>query len=137
MGNWDKVVLLTHRLNAGADAIQARHHKMELVPFRGMFFVTCSRSPLFLWKLPMTHHDIGRNLDYFAPGHILMDSDEYLQNDRVYDEFRKYNDMPVNLFNHSMRKFGLDYEFKCVVMTKPRLEPVVMTMADLCPPPLS
>lgn len=161
MGNWDKVLLLTHRLNAAAEAIRASHHKIELVPLRGMFFVTCSRSPRFQWKLPMTHHDIGRNLDYFAPGHIPMDPDaklcgvyfiekrrlrvvtaesvmlEYLQDEHVCDELRKYNDVRVNLFNDSMRNLGLDYEFKCVVMSDLQLEEIAVTMAKPYPPALS
>lgn len=159
MGNWHKVLLLANRLNAAAVAIRASHHKLELVPYRGMFFVTCRRSPRFQWKLPMTHRDIGRNLDYFAPGHIATDPDakrcniyfiekrrlrvvtgevvllEYLQNDSVRDELQKYNDTRINLFNHAMQQLGLNYEFKCIVITPTELELVALTMADPCPPP--
>src|ERR1700694_2223262 len=61
MGNWHKVLPLAPRLNAAEDTPPAAaHHKLELVQYSSMFFVTCRRSPRFQWKLPMTHHDIGR-----------------------------------------------------------------------------
>ena len=156
--SWRKVIPLAHRLNAAADAVGASHHKLELVPIDGMCFVTCTRSPRFQWRLPMTHRDIGRNLDYFAPGHLKSDPNaerlaiqfiekrrlrkvvaevvllEYLQNDGQRAELQKYNDARVNLFNHSMRELGLAYEFRCNITTPSQLEVVAATMADPCPP---
>ena len=32
--------------------------------------MTCSRSPRFNWNVQLTHGDVGRNLDFFAPGHV-------------------------------------------------------------------
>src|SRR5947207_2273425 len=45
MGNWNQVHHLAKHLNAAAQAVGASYHKLELVRFGGMFFVTCHRSP--------------------------------------------------------------------------------------------
>jgi hypothetical protein len=70
---WNEVQTLTARLNAAAESVNASHHKLELFRCGGMFFITCRRSPRFQWTLPMSYYDVGRNLDYFAPGHMSWD----------------------------------------------------------------
>jgi len=49
---WNEVHSLTKRLNSALESIGALHHTIELV-LRGRhnFFVTCSHSPRFNWKL--------------------------------------------------------------------------------------
>ena len=71
MSCWAQVAKLCHRLNATADKVGASHHKIELVR-RGptCFFVVCSNSPRFIWNVFLSHRDMGKNLDYFAAGHI-------------------------------------------------------------------
>jgi hypothetical protein len=107
----------------------------------------------------MSHCDIGRNLDYFAPGHMRTDPNEKtcavifiekrslraiiaeavflhtLDNECIRDEFQRYNDARVRLFNSAMEQLGLDYQFKCVVMTPNMPELIALTMANPRPPP--
>lgn len=68
---WTMLDDLLRRLNAAAASVGAGHHRVELVPRgRGQgLFVTCRRSPRFNWTLNPSHLDVGRNLDFFAPGH--------------------------------------------------------------------
>ena len=158
MRDWNQVSRLAERLNAAAESI-ASHHKLELVPHSGMFFVTCRQSPRFQWTLPMSHYNIGRNLDYFAPGHMRTDPNEKtwgvifiekrslcaltaeavfhhaLDNECVRNEFQRFNDVRVRLFNSAMEQLGLDYQFKCVVMAPNMPELIALTMANPSPPP--
>jgi len=71
MTSWKKVARLAKKLNKAAGAAGASHHRIELVR-RGpkTYFVTCSKSPRFNWNISLTHFDVGRNLDYFGPGHM-------------------------------------------------------------------
>lgn len=74
MVHWPRVYELTKLLNSAARAVGASHHVLELDKCGGSFFVTCSRSPRDQWSRPMTHYQIGQNLDYYALGHLMMDS---------------------------------------------------------------
>jgi hypothetical protein len=71
---WNIVQTLVKRLNTAADSVlSALHHRVELVPQGpSSFLVICSRSPCFNWKVSPTHCEVGRNLDFFAPGHNTM-----------------------------------------------------------------
>jgi len=75
MGHWSRVYELSKRLNSAARLVGASHHVLELDKCGGAFFVTCRRSPRYQWSRPMSHYQIGQNLDYFAPGHLMMDPD--------------------------------------------------------------
>jgi hypothetical protein len=156
--SWAEVRKLTSRLNAAAESVNASHHKLELLRCGGMFFITCRQSPRFQWTLPMSHYEVGRNLDYFAPGHISRDPLEvrcavrflerhslsqitsetvllrYLDSPSVVEEFQKYNATRENLYNTSMERLGLEYRVKCIVMTPDVLEDVALTMANPTPP---
>jgi hypothetical protein len=125
-----------YRRNPSGGAPQTRTRPVHRHVLRDM----SPKSSLSM-KLPLTHRDIGRNWDYFAPGHMSSDPHakrcaihfiekrslrsvtaecvllEYLHNDRIHDELQKYNDTRVHLFNYAMMQIGLDYEFKCVVKT--------------------
>jgi hypothetical protein len=155
----EEVKQFTRRLNEAAESVGASHHQLELFPLYGMYFVTCRRSPRFQWILPMTHHDIGRNLDYFAPGHLTTDPNaqrcfiffvektrlravtaeavlvKSLEDESVHEVFRKYNQTREDLFNTSMKQLGLPYEFKCVVMMPDGPEHLASVMANPSPPP--
>lgn len=158
MGQWDGVWRLMCRLNAAAKSVRATHHRLELVQHGGMFFVTCSRSPRFIWRLPLSHCDTGRNLDYFAPGHNTKDPPEKkctvsfiekeslsaitsetvlldaLRNESTRNKFEEFNDARVNLFNSTMKRLGLHYQFKCLVVTPEVIESVGEVMRNPSPP---
>jgi hypothetical protein len=160
MDHWDKVEHLATKLNAAAQSIGASHHKLELFQCRGsgMFFITCRRSPRFQWTFPISHYDIGRNLDFFAPGHMSWDLQEprcgvifiekrtmaqitgeavlfrYLDTPSIREEFQRYNAARERLYNEASQQLGLDYEFKRVVVTQEALDEVAITMANPIPP---
>jgi hypothetical protein len=125
------------------------------------FFVTCSNSPRFNWNISLTHRDVGRNLDYFAPGHVRppkernpdteytvhffeknslkgMTADivllECMKDEEIRKEFRRFNEVRENLFNAAMEGLGLDYRFKCVIIY-PGIEHYINpTMQNPIPP---
>lgn len=70
LSSWNQVSELAKRLNSAADSVGASYHQVELVR-RGpkTYFLTCSRSPRFNWNISLSHRDVGRNLDFFAPDH--------------------------------------------------------------------
>jgi hypothetical protein len=151
--------MLAERLNAAANSNRASHHRLELVR-RGpeTFFVTCSRSPRFNWSVSLTHRDVGRNLDFFAPGHISPDLSYsrydvffveknslvdimgetvlqmYLNDDAAKHDFHEFNKKREDLFNSTMERLGLHYRFKCVVVSPEVLDSIPPMMA-LDPPP--
>jgi hypothetical protein len=155
--SWDIVVPFAKRLNATTDISGASHHKLELFRVdRGLFFVTTRQSPRFRWKLPMTHYDVGCNLDYFAPGHldpsrkrdsvcfleksmrITVTSEvvftESLRDPAVLEAFRTFTYSRERLFNSSMASLGLDYEFKAIFDGPGNLESVARVVANPSPP---
>ena len=67
---WSALQPLVKLLNATLDSLNAEEHRLELAIRGEVFFVTCSHSPRFIWKNRLTHRDVGRNLDFFAPGHF-------------------------------------------------------------------
>src|SRR5271170_2181924 len=63
---------LIKRLNNILRSLGAQHHCMEIVHCTTItFFITCSRSPRFNWKHPLSHRQAGQNLDFYAAGHIV------------------------------------------------------------------
>jgi len=158
MTSWEKVHKLANKLNKVVEAVGASHHKIELVR-RGpkTYFVTCTNSPRFIWSVFLTHFDVGRNLDYFAPGHMPTDppsaqcsvyfveknSFEEMAGERVFVEyvkddiksnFLRYNSRREALFNSTMQKLSLRYRFKCLVIWPETLETVPSVMARSSPP---
>jgi hypothetical protein len=150
---------LAKRLNSAANAVGASHHQVELVR-RGpkTYFVTCSQSPRFNWNVCLSHRDVGRNLDFFAPGHIGMDRKSttysvyfiekgsfeeltgesvllhYLQECEVRKEFERFNHVREKLFNATMEQLELAYRFKCLVIAPGIIESVPPVMARSTPP---
>ena len=156
---WNELNELTRRLNSTLEAVNASHHKLELVPRGESFFVTCSRSPGFDWKVQLTHGDVGRNLDFFAPGHlsptepkcfvqfievgsmqitmaeaVLIDA---FKDDLVRDAFQLFNERRESLFNTTMKELGLPYRFKYVVTFPCRMSSVPRIMSNVLPPSAS
>lgn len=113
----------------------AAHHRIELVPRRhASFFVVCERSPRFIWSRSLSHHEVGLNLDFGAPGHIFgtgikiqtrLDifeihgpasyqiTSEIVYLDRVED-IEPINDFyrkRTDLFNQTMIQLAMPYRF--------------------------
>ena len=133
---------LVKRLNAELTKAgpAASYHKLEI--FRrgagpGTFQITCANSPRFNWSMNATHLDLGRNLDYFAAGHIYEDvvvpeqhfvhfceintmrctsaevvPAQPLEDPEINRKFREFNVRKERLLNHTMESFGLPYPFK-------------------------
>jgi hypothetical protein len=90
----------------------------------------------------LTHRDVGRNLDFFAPGHVSITAPKYcvsfvetesqqtiiaeavlleaLKGD-VRNELEKFNRAREALFNSTMKSLGLRYRFKGIVEIPPTL----------------
>lgn len=156
---WPELHELTRRLNSALQLVGAQHHKLELVLRGHSFFVTCSRSPRFDWKVELTHRDVGRNLDYFAPGHlsptepkcfiefvevetmqIVMAEavlSDVLKDDVVRNEFQRFNKKREILFNSTMEGLGLRYRFKCIVTSPSNLASVSHVLSGDVPPSAS
>jgi len=158
MRSWQKVSRLAKKLNKAAEAVGTTSHKIELVR-RGpkTFFVTCSNSPRFNWNLSLTHHDVGKNLDYFAAGHVQSEpisaectvyylektTFEELLGERVFIDYLKddtkgdlftYNLQRETLFNSTMKNLALDYRFKCLTLWPDTLQSIPSIMAQTNPP---
>ena len=72
MAYWKPCSDLVSKLNAVHQQCGTEYHRLELVrrgPYQ--FFVTVGSSPRFIWHLRLSHRDVGRNLDYFAAGHVF------------------------------------------------------------------
>jgi len=159
MTSWKKVARLAKKLNKAADAAGASHHRIELVR-RGpkTYFVTCSKSPRFNWNISLTHFDVGRNLDYFAPGHMTTGQPvaqclvyfvekssfeeitgervfiEYLANDDIKTDFLRYNYCREAMFNTTMQRLSLHYRFKYLMIWPDTLKIVPSVMGQPTPP---
>lgn len=148
-------------LNAQLEEVggAAIRNRLELVR-RGpaLFFVTCEQSPRFNWRTHLTHLDIGRNLDYFAAGHIFVPphpprtihqfierssmkriSSEFMLLDAITDEkmkgeMHRFNKAKENLFNYVMQRLALPYRFKWVMITPHQAERVSIVMSNNTPP---
>jgi hypothetical protein len=127
------------RLNRALDSLPphvgATYHRLELVPRRTtIVFITCQRSPRFIRARNLTHHEVGLNLDFGAPGHIFGDNiknrsivhvfeihdsahtqimAENVYLDRLEDtcSLNNFYQKRTNLFNCSMIQLGLPYRF--------------------------
>jgi hypothetical protein len=149
------------RLNSVLENIrgEALHHRMELVKRgRGLFFITCIKSPRFNWKTHLTHLDIGRNLDYSCAGHFFVHPFpprgsiefferhsmqslfsetvllEVLEDVEVKKELVRFNTAKEDMFNDVMRKFGLRYRFKWFFITPEHAEDAAAVMVGVTPP---
>ena len=162
MMSWNACHELALSLNtalerAGAEAL---YHRIELVR-RGpnQFFVTCTNSPRFNWKARLTHLEVGRNLDYFAAGHMFLPpwppihasitfyerktmhqflyekvSLESLEDDVFLETLRRFNDSKQDLFNNIMERTGLPYRFKWVFNTPHERQAIVTVLKESNPP---
>jgi hypothetical protein len=101
---------------------------------------------------------VGRNLDYFAPGHITTDLNtpqgsilfiekqslkvlvaelvilSALDRPNICDEMQSFNDARQELFNYSMRMLGLPYQFKWVFNTSAVRDGIAEIMMASVPP---
>lgn len=152
---------LVNRLNLVLDASREefRFYGLEIV-YRGpaQFFITRTYSPRFDWGLRLTHLQVGRNLDYFAAGHVfnppwpdrgglsfiecntmtvisveifLLES---LRNLEFYDQLVSFSDRKEKLMNTTMQELGLNYRFKWVLNAPEQRELVKTVMQQPIPP---
>jgi hypothetical protein len=138
--------------------VGASYHHLELVR-RGpnTYFVTCTNSPRFNWSVKLSHKDVGQNLDYFAPGHMVSSGGcrkssvffvekssfvdlsgewvvlEYLD-DKTRQEWKQFNGIREKVWNEAFRGLGLEYRIKCLVAHPGMLESIERTMAERTPP---
>lgn len=118
---------------------------------RDHFFITCTKSPRFNWKIHLTHREIGQNLDYSCAGQIfdepfpptgwirvfersrtlpiLAESFllETLEDVEAKAEVIRFNSAKETVFNETMEKLGLSYRFKWLFIT-PSVQSHVVTM---------
>lgn len=138
---------------------EIKKHRLALVRRgRDHFFITCKESPRFNWKMHLTHLEVGRNLDYFAAGHIFDPpypprglhqfverssmrrlfaeyvSLEHLRDQTAQQEMRRFNKAKEKLFNLVMESFKLPYRFKWVFITQDQAESARITMLNNIPP---
>jgi hypothetical protein len=124
-----------------------------------LFFVTSHRSPRFNWNTRLTHLDVGRNIDYSAPGHIGGDPKTLrrafvaiverttfvtLSQEMVYVEsiqdptteahWLQFNLNKERLYNETMEKLGLKYRFKCVFEFPQTQDEIRSVMTQTTPP---
>jgi hypothetical protein len=159
---WKACSELVSCLNATLENIgglDALHHRIELVR-RGpsQFFVTCTLSPRFHWKARLTHPEVGRNLDFFAAGHMFSPpfpprasfkfmerktmsnlfgegvSLESLEGDVFREQLQDFNDTKEELFNDIMEQFGLPYRFKWVLNAPDERRETVAVLKESSPP---
>jgi len=153
---YEDISVLARRLNSILKKVHQPHHQIELVWRGGGFFVTCSQSPRFIWKTRPTHREVGRNLDFFAPGHwaphepsfvvhfvetslgqlimgevVLANS---INDPTVRKEFERFNSQREALYNNVMEQFGLSYRFKCFVVSQHDTESIPRVLAKAEPP---
>ena len=128
---------LVERFNHILRHINAQQHYAELyLPYKANYFVVCKRNPRFNWLFE-SQVDIGRNLDFFAAGHIvghpfpprgciriyeretllcvyaeivLLDS----LSENIWNKLKDFNNRKESLYNETMTSLGLPYRFKWV-----------------------
>jgi len=154
---------LVESLNAVLDQSgeDAAYHRLELVPRVGQLFITCRNSPRFDWNSRPTHLAIGRNLDFFAPGHIFAGpgpsggrvgvhfferctgkpltaetiSFNTLRDDPAsLERLKQFCNRKEAIFNDAMEQLGLVYRFKCQIRY-PHHNQIIQNVMDCSTPP--
>jgi hypothetical protein len=155
---WDTCQELAKRLNSVLADVDASYFRIELVR-RGdaQFFITSTFSPRFNWSRKLTHREVGRNLDFYAAGHIMrppfpprrsliifekhlicsltveMAILSALEEKNLENELVQFNDSKESLFNETMQKLGLSYLFKWLLNTSAAKDAVTAVMIDSPP----
>jgi len=153
---------LVPRLNSVLDMSKNELRLQLEIVYRGpsQFFITRTHSPRFDWSLRPTHIQVGRNLDYFAAGHmfngppfpdrgslsfiekytmtvisvesILIES---LSGFDFYNQLVSFNNCKEQLMNETMQELGLKYRFKWFLNTTEEREVVKTFMEQSILPP--
>lgn len=150
---------LNQALRSLPETCGATHHQIEVVRRNNFsIFITCSRSPRFIWNHYLTHREVGLNLDYAAPGHLrfgdtvsqskLLDIVEIsthvhssIVGEVVMIDY--VTDMPVlegfierkkTLFNSTMARLELPYQFDSVWSDSDTIRDVERAMRSETPP---
>jgi len=134
----------------------ASHHTLEIVErSHATFFIVCKNSPRFIWKYPLSHREVGLNLDFAAAGHfgfktkaisarifeITGGNHISIFNQAVYLDYadmpkvRKFCERQTALFNSTMVRLKLPYRFSLHWWnSKDTSEEVARVMANDQPP---
>lgn len=150
--------LLVRRLNSVLAKNEWTLH-LDCVYRRGTLFITRTHSPRFDWSIRLTNIQIGRNLDYFAAGHmfnapfpdrgwlffiekntmamisveaILLES---LSNLDFYNELVSFSNRKEQLMNETMQQLGLKYRFQWILNTPERTQALENFMKQSLLPP--
>jgi hypothetical protein len=158
--SWNACSELVSCLNSTLENASEEYHRVELVRRGPMqFFVTTTHNHRFNWKVRLTHLEVGRNLDFFAAGHMFsppfrpraslkflerktmtnlfgeMVSLETLEAEMFREQLKQFNDAKQELFNNIMEQFGLPYRFKWVLIAPyQRLEITAVLDEESSPP---
>ena len=135
----------------------ATHHHTEIVHRNNnSFFITCSKSPRFIWKQKLDHREVGLNLDYAAAGHIGPSdgerkgvsiceisgnahtpiSGEVVHFDHIADfaSIENFIQLKTSLFNSSMMRLQLPYRFAYFWKPRRNDENIKITLNSNIPP---
>jgi hypothetical protein len=150
---------LNSTLRSLPETCGAAHHQIEVVRRNNFsIFITCSRSPRFIWKHYLTHHEVGVNLDYAAPGHLRIGDTvsrskgseiveisthvhssivgEVVLIDYVTDmpALEKFIERKTSLFNSTMARLKLPYRFDSIWSDSNTIPDVEQAMRSETPP---
>jgi len=134
----------------------ASHHSLEIIErSHTTFFIVCKNSPRFIWKYPLSHREVGLNLDFVAAGHFGVETKAIsarifevtggnhisIFNEAVYLEYcdmpkvRDFCERQTALFNLTMVRLKLPYQFSLHWWnSKDTSEEVARVMASDQPP---
>lgn len=154
---------LINRLNELLKSVGAEHHLLTVVRrgnggYMAPGFITCKRSPRFIWRSRPSHRDVGRNLDYLAAGHCSRKArDEigtarvieiqtgaiiiteivllkYLQHPNAKKRFNEFNDAKVRTMNEAFERLELPYRFLWEFDTVEKQDSIRQVLSQQIPP---
>ena len=149
---------LNEALRSLPETCGATHHQIEVVRRNNFsIFITCSRSPRFIWNHYLTHREVGLNLDYatldlaiqshnrnfwilskLAPMfiHPSWESGEVVLIDYVTDMpvLEGFIERKKTLFNSTMARLELPYQFDSVWSDSDTIRDVEQAMRSETPP---
>jgi hypothetical protein len=157
-GQLDLTRSLVADLNSTLTSDEYPQFAIEIV-FKGPepFCVTRSQSPRFDWSLRLTHLQVGRNLDYFAAGHIdqkggtraIMDFIEretvsqlwgemapcdLIDHIEFYEAWCSFSNRREEIINGALCELGLKYRVSWSLLSPKQTEMMQLVMQNPKPP---
>lgn len=152
------------QLNKILDAVPNRQGKPHLLQIyrydRDKWFVATKNNPRFIWKRPLTHREVGLNLDLFPAGHLPFKPSS--AEDRMFSKYVEYSNPGAHvelvvervlldyipsfstfedfslrkekLFNNTMEQLRLPYRFKWLLWSANKDREVNLHMNGTSPP---